>query len=171
MELAAVSGARGDLTEAEWQSGASDGIAAFGANMDGGPQFMRPASDSEFWLARSGEAEMEPDSRDIFIKEEVEVLRLIYGDDAVVSDCAEHQDGQTCWNIWLASHPWNLHVLIPSGCKYPWACPLLRPRHDDQRLSAEQMERVSDALGAASRRNMGEAFMFALVDSLQDVEL
>jgi hypothetical protein len=97
------------------------------------------------------------------------VLRSIYGEAGVVSDRLLSHGGRSCWDITVTNGPWQLQVFIPTDCRYPWACPLLRPSLHNQRLMGRQAVRAAESLRAAVRSNAGDAFIFGLVEALLDV--
>lgn len=120
-------------------------------------------------MARSEGADLN-DCRAI-IEEEIEVLTSIYGDGAVLVTRSEDSKGRACWQFQVTIFPWHLHVLIPSGLPYPWACPLLCPQLEDEVLTVQQAQRALEAMGATAQRSLGGAFIFNLAETLRELKL
>jgi len=137
------------------------GYTPSGPNNKWEPQFLNPLP-----LGLDG-ASCTIEDREAFIEEELEVLKSIYGDDAISWTQSKDDHQRPCWQIHVEKLPWHLHLLIPGDLPYPKACPLLCPQMDDQRFTVEQAERLVAALGATAQRHLGEAFIFDLVESLE----
>lgn len=165
---------RGQEQRSPDKAGSSPLAARHAAHGEQDPQFIVPVPDEE--LQGEGadrerrEGRSPEEDRDAAIEEELEVLRSIYGEAGVVSDRLLGHGGRSCWDITVTNGPWQLQVFIPTGCRYPWACPLLRLALHNRRLTGRQAERAAEGLRAAARSSAGGAFIFSLVEALRDVE-
>lgn len=105
------------------------------------------------------------------LRDEVEAMRSIYGDDEVQSFGLGGREGLEL----LAALPstenceadrWTLAVVIPPVLPYPHVAPLLCPRHD--RLRDANKPRLMEALGEVCRQALGTPMFFSLCEWLQE---
>jgi len=127
------------------------------------PEYLQPTRCTDAFMDQVV-SEADRDSR---IEEEVEALMAIYGEENVSTRRLRNEQGQSCWEIEVDAWPWRLHVLIPSDLPYPFACPLLCPKHEKRTLAAQ---RIVNLLGEVSQREAGEVFIFSLVEALKSSE-
>jgi len=109
--------------------------------------------------------------RDSRIEEEVEALMAIFGEEHLLTHRLRDELGRSSWEIEVDAWPWRLHVLIPADLPYPFACPLLCPRHGQHTLTAQLAQHIVDILGEVAQREAGEVFIFSLVEALKESEV
>jgi hypothetical protein len=128
------------------------------------PQFLNPLSSLPSDVPVDGH---DLENRDVLIEEELEVLKSIYGEEEVSWTQTQDEDQRVCWQIHVNRSPWHLHLLIPGDLPYPCAaCPLLCPQRDGSSFTPSQAQRLVETLGLVAQQNLGEAFIFNLVESL-----